>query len=390
MAEKERDIMKKTSTRGMGFLMGVLVAAGAASFAIGETAPLGALMGTAIASEAKVANLDGLEFAADTTAAGAKNLPATTNQAGAQGEDKAAKTEIPNYTGPLMDMANLVTMKRKNELIRFLDEFPKNSMGARLTILTIPTVNGENVRTYAKRAMDTWGMTPDDMLLVIARKERRAEIVTGSAVRSKISDTELSEILRDHLISNFRMDDYEQGVVSTAGELFKLADANGDPDKAQDSGGSNAAGAGTGAEGETATGGNSGLGGGVMGGILGAILSIFGIAIGSTKKRLKISMVVIALVAAFLMRNTGIVAIGVAIAVVVGIFLTVLNKREWDSEGRLIRPVGPDGEEDKIKFGLGRPDDEAVEEDEPIDEIEAERRRNPTDRGTRGGSGDSW
>lgn len=143
-----------------------------------------------------------------------------------------AQLEVPFLSGRVSDSAGLLgpdSETRIEETLRALEE----ATGAQVAVLTIGSLEGENLEGYSLRVAETWqlgrGEIDDGALLLIVRDERKMRLEVGYGLAPTLTDVASSRILNDVLRPRFRQGDFEGGIegaaVAIAGLLRGKEDA---------------------------------------------------------------------------------------------------------------------------------------------------------------------
>lgn len=125
--------------------------------------------------------------------------------------------EVPPATGYVNDRADLLSSGVELKLEQFLRQFEKSD-STQLVVLTIPSLEGENLATYSLKVAETWGIgqrgKDNGALLLIAQKERRMRIEVGYGLEDRLTDLLTGRILDREIRPRFKQGDYDGGVMA--------------------------------------------------------------------------------------------------------------------------------------------------------------------------------
>ncbi len=98
------------------------------------------------------------------------------------------------------------------------------SGAAQLGVAVIDSTGGAPPRGFATRLFNHWGVgrrdTNDGVLIFVAVKDRKAEIILGDG--SKLSTSQTDAVMSNHIVANMKRGDLNQAVLSAANALAAL------------------------------------------------------------------------------------------------------------------------------------------------------------------------
>jgi Beta-propeller domains of methanol dehydrogenase type len=113
----------------------------------------------------------------------------------------AAQQRVPPIVGLLNDTAGMVPADQRAELEQRLENFSKAVGGGQLVVLTIPTLDGEDIEGYAMRVFEAWKPgrkgIDDGALLLLARDDRLSRLEVGYGWEGEINDARAGDVLRN-------------------------------------------------------------------------------------------------------------------------------------------------------------------------------------------------
>ncbi|MEP0775694.1 MAG: TPM domain-containing protein [Acidobacteriota bacterium] len=138
----------------------------------------------------------------------------------------AVALEVPYLTGRVNDHAGLLSGEQRESLENLLAELEKNTT-AQVAVLTIPSLEGENLEEYSLRVADTWklGQREKDngVLFLISTGDRAMRLEVGYGLEGVLPDATCRRILDGLVRPRFRAGDFpggiEAGVQAVAGVI---------------------------------------------------------------------------------------------------------------------------------------------------------------------------
>lgn len=138
----------------------------------------------------------------------------------------AVALEVPYLTGRVNDHAGLLSGEQRESLENLLAELEKNTT-AQVAVLTIPSLEGENLEEYSLRVADTWklGQREKDngVLFLISTGDRAMRLEVGYGLEGVLPDATCRRILDGLVRPRFRAGDFpggiEAGVRAVAGVI---------------------------------------------------------------------------------------------------------------------------------------------------------------------------
>ena len=125
-------------------------------------------------------------------------LSATVFTVCATGQLVAAATDIPQFSAPVVDSANILSANVESALNQSLESFRQTS-GPQVAILTVSSTGNQSIEDFSIDVARKWELgdkTRDDgVLLVIAFDDRTLRIETGSGIEGELTDVEAGRII---------------------------------------------------------------------------------------------------------------------------------------------------------------------------------------------------
>jgi uncharacterized protein len=83
-------------------------------------------------------------------------------------------------------------------------------------VLTVTTLEGEEIEQYSIRVVDTWKLGRKDkdngVLLLVSKDERKVRIEVGSGLEGDLTDLTCGRIIRHEIVPCFKEGDYDGGI----------------------------------------------------------------------------------------------------------------------------------------------------------------------------------
>lgn len=122
---------------------------------------------------------------------------------------------VPTLQSRVNDYANVISQSDKSQLESLLYSL-ENSTGIQIAVLTIDSLEGENLEDYSMKVAETWkiGQKGDDngAILLVAMEERKVRLEIGYGLEDKLTDTKCGLIIRNIIIPEFRNGNYSEGI----------------------------------------------------------------------------------------------------------------------------------------------------------------------------------
>ena len=124
---------------------------------------------------------------------------------------------IPKPTGYVNDTAGLLSASVRLKVEQFLQGF-EASDSTQITLLTIPTLDGESLEDYSQQVFDNWKLgqkgKDNGALLLIAKAERKVRIEVGFGLEGRLTDLLAGRIIDNEITPKFKQGDFDGGIVA--------------------------------------------------------------------------------------------------------------------------------------------------------------------------------
>ena len=139
----------------------------------------------------------------------------------------AAQPAVPPLTGRVVDLGEMLSPQTEAALTAMMAAH-EDSTSNQIAVLTVPSLNGEALETYATRVFRTWGLGDADrdngVLLLIARDDREIRIEVGFGLEGGLTDATAGAIIRKEMTPRFRADDADGGTLAAVGAIIAAID----------------------------------------------------------------------------------------------------------------------------------------------------------------------
>jgi uncharacterized protein len=137
--------------------------------------------------------------------------------------------EVPALTSSVMDEANVLSGSEKSELTNYLESL-NSSTGIQIAVLTIPSLEDEDLEGYGIRVAQAWRLGQKDKdngaLLLVAMNEHKVRIEVGYGLEDKLTDAKCGLIIRNVITPEFRTGDYGEGIIKGIKNMGGIASDN--------------------------------------------------------------------------------------------------------------------------------------------------------------------
>jgi uncharacterized protein len=120
-------------------------------------------------------------------------------------------------SGFVNDRAGLLSGPTVRKLEAFLRDFERSD-STQLVVLTVPTLEGEPVESYALRVAEAWGIgrkgRDNGALLLVSREEHAVRIEVGYGLEGRLTDLLAGRIIDQEITPRFRAGDFDGGVLA--------------------------------------------------------------------------------------------------------------------------------------------------------------------------------
>ncbi|MDO8457550.1 MAG: TPM domain-containing protein [Burkholderiaceae bacterium] len=129
---------------------------------------------------------------------------------------------IPALTGHVVDTTGTLDASQKASLEAKLTAL-ETAKGSQVVVLIVPTVQPEDISSYANRVGNAWKIgrkdVGDGVLLVVAKEDRKVRIEVAKALEGAIPDLAAKRIINESITPKFKTGDYAGGLSAAVDQL---------------------------------------------------------------------------------------------------------------------------------------------------------------------------
>lgn len=137
----------------------------------------------------------------------------------------AAALDVPPLRGRVNDYANVMSPEQARGLETRLAQFEQET-GHQVTVLTIPTLDGEDIEGFSIRVAESWKIGKkgfdNGVILVVAIKDRRLRLEVGYGLEGVLPDATAKQITSNYIVPHFRNRDYAGGILAGTDAVLKV------------------------------------------------------------------------------------------------------------------------------------------------------------------------
>ncbi len=125
----------------------------------------------------------------------------------------------------VVDLAGVINSRTKQQLDSLLHDLERKT-GAQLVILTVKSLDGEDINGFSMRTAEQWKLgqkgKDNGVLFTVAMQERKYRFEVGYGLESILPDSLVGTIGRRTLVPYFKRGKYSQGIAAAAGVIVKI------------------------------------------------------------------------------------------------------------------------------------------------------------------------
>ncbi len=129
----------------------------------------------------------------------------------------AFSLDVPPLTMPVTDQAGIISAQEEQALNQYLQQLD-SQYGIQMAVLTIPSLEGENLELYSIQVADEWalGSAEEDngALLLVAYDEREIRIEVGYGLEGTLTDALSGQIIRQVIAPYFQQGNFGTGIIA--------------------------------------------------------------------------------------------------------------------------------------------------------------------------------
>jgi uncharacterized protein len=131
--------------------------------------------------------------------------------------------EVPKLQGYVNDYAGMISPPAKSKIEETLRAF-EQSDSTQIVILTIPSLEGENIEEFGIKVGETWkiGQKGKDngILFIVSKQERKIRIEVGRGLEGKLTDLTAGRIIDLVIKPRFKQEDFDGGFIAGVSSLI--------------------------------------------------------------------------------------------------------------------------------------------------------------------------
>lgn len=132
----------------------------------------------------------------------------------------------PPASGNVADLADVLTDEEEQQVAERIDAGNESTENARVAVLTVPSLEGEELEDFSRRVATEWGVgeagKDNGVLVLQAAEEREVRVEVADGARQHVSDDEAEQVV-DVMTGRFGDDDVVGGYTEGINDLYALA-----------------------------------------------------------------------------------------------------------------------------------------------------------------------
>jgi len=133
--------------------------------------------------------------------------------------------DVPPLRGRVNDTADLMPPARAQALEQRLEQF-ENDTGHQIAVLTIPSLQGEDIAGFGIRVAENWKIGKkkfdNGAILIVARDDHRLRIEVGYGLEGVLPDAIANRIIQEIIVPRFRDKDFPGGIEAGVEAIMKV------------------------------------------------------------------------------------------------------------------------------------------------------------------------
>src|SRR5215467_9950337 len=133
-----------------------------------------------------------------------------------------AVKDLPRPTDYVSDFANVLSPETQEEVNRLCGQLDRQAH-AQIAVVTIKTLDGEEIQSYSVQLWDSWKIGQKDrgVLILLAVQDRKRWITTGYGLEAILPDSRVGDIGRQ-MVPYLRSGDYDDAVSLAVGQVSQI------------------------------------------------------------------------------------------------------------------------------------------------------------------------
>lgn len=139
----------------------------------------------------------------------------------------SAEISLPEFTGRVVDEANILTKGTKDSLTATLEAHEKATTN-QIVVVTLKSLHNYSIESYSLALARKWEIGKKDkdngVLLVVAPNEKEVRIEVGYGLEGVLTDAASKSIIEKVMIPNFKSGDFEEGILGGVARILDFTD----------------------------------------------------------------------------------------------------------------------------------------------------------------------
>ncbi|QCD52537.1 TPM domain-containing protein [Campylobacter sp. RM16192] len=139
----------------------------------------------------------------------------------------SAEISLPEFTGRVVDEANILTKSAKDSLIATLEAHEKATTN-QIVVVTLKSLQNRSIENYSLALARKWAIGQKDkdngVLLVVVPSEREVRIEVGYGLEGVLTDAASKSIIEKVMVPKFKSGDFEEGVLEGVARILDFTD----------------------------------------------------------------------------------------------------------------------------------------------------------------------
>jgi len=131
--------------------------------------------------------------------------------------------DVPRLQGYVNDYAGMISPPAKSKIEEALIAFERSD-STQIVILTIPSLEGENIEEFGIKVGETWKIgrkgKDNGILFIVSKQERKIRIEVGRGLEGKLTDLTAGRIIDLVIKPKFKQEDFDGGFIAGVSSLI--------------------------------------------------------------------------------------------------------------------------------------------------------------------------
>ncbi len=151
----------------------------------------------------------------------------------------AIAADLPDYTGPVVDQAGVLSAGAKQQLESKILDYRRQTTNE-IGVLIVKSLDNRSIDDFAHDVFAKWGIgkkgKDNGVLFVVAVQERQARVEVGYGLESELTDIEAGRLVKrnSEMAAHFRKNDYDGGVTAVVDGIIAGIAGDYKPSSAKD------------------------------------------------------------------------------------------------------------------------------------------------------------